>query len=257
MCKLILMTENIFNIFLTIWVLIGLGTFVYLFKITAPYGRHETSGWGIQVPARIGWIVMESPSVILMFALGWIMRYELEAIHETFLMIWLIHYIHRTFIYPFWMDMTTKTMPIIIPVSAFGFNVINVLVQAIGIYYFTEYSGNWYETSMFKIGLIVFVVGMFINIYSDYSILKMKKEKGAGYHIPQGLFHKSVSSPNYLGEIIEWLGWAILTWSISGLVFFIWTVANLFPRAIANHKWYQAKFENYPKNRKAIIPRVI
>ena len=172
-------------------------------------------------------------------------------------MIGLIHYIHRTFIYPFWMDRTTKTMPIIIPVSAFGFNVINVLVQAIGIYYFTEYSGNWYETNVFKIGLIVFAVGMFINIYSDYSILKMKKEKGAGYHIPQGLFHRFVSSPNYLGEIIEWLGWAILTWSISGLVFFIWTVANLFPRAIANHKWYQAKFENYPKNRKAIIPRII
>jgi steroid 5-alpha reductase family enzyme len=110
---------------------------------------------------------------------------------------------------------------------------------------------------MFKIGLIVFALGMFINIYSDYSILKMKKEKGAGYHIPQGFLHRSVSSPNYLGEIIEWLGWAILTWSISGLVFFIWTVANLFPRAIANHQWYQTKFENYPKNRKAIIPQVI
>ena len=62
MCKLILMTENIFNIFLTVWVIIGLGTFVYLFKTTAPYGRHETAGWGMQVPARIGWIVMERPS---------------------------------------------------------------------------------------------------------------------------------------------------------------------------------------------------
>jgi len=31
------MAENIFNIFLTVWVLIGLGTFVYLFKTTAPF----------------------------------------------------------------------------------------------------------------------------------------------------------------------------------------------------------------------------
>ena len=60
---------------------------------------------------------------------------------------------------------------------------------------------------------------MFYQYIFELLNFKAEKEKGAGYHIPQGLFHKSVSSPNYLGEIIEWLGWAILTWSISGLVF--------------------------------------
>ena len=60
-----------------------------------------------------------------------------------------------------------------------------------------------------------------------------------------------------LGDIIDWIGWAILTWSISGLVFAIWTIANLFPRALAHHKWYQEKFSDYPKNRKAIIPGII
>ena len=239
------------------WVLIAIATFFYLFKTTAPYGRHESAGWGFQIPSKLGWIIMESPSVILMFLLGWFMRDKLEVIHETFLMIWLIHYIHRTFIYPFWMDMTTKTIPITIPLSAFSFNIINVLVQAVRIYYFTEYSDSWYDTYTFKIGLCIFATGMFINIYSDYLILKMKKENGPGYHVPNRFLHRHVSSPNYLGEMIEWLGWAILTWSISGLVFFIWTFANLFPRAISNHKWYQKTFENYPKNRKAIIPKII
>ncbi|MDA9011175.1 DUF1295 domain-containing protein [Gammaproteobacteria bacterium] len=247
----------LFNTFLVMWILVAIGTFFYLFKTTAPYGRHETSGWGVQISARLGWILMESPSVILMFLLGWFMRDSLNVIHETFLMIWLIHYIHRTFIYPFWMDMTTKTMPITIALSAFGFNIINVLVQAIGIYFFTEYSENWYETYVFQLGLVLFIIGMFINIYSDFLILKMKKVKGPGYHIPNSFLHRYISSPNYFGEIIEWLGWAILTWSISGFVFLIWTFANLFPRAISNHKWYQMKFENYPKDRKAIIPKVV
>jgi len=186
-----------------------------------------------------------------------VMRDKLNVIHETFLMIWLIHYIHRTFIYPFWMDMTTKTMPISIPISAFIFNIINVLVQAIGIYYFTEYSESWYQSLEFKLGLIVFVTGMFINIYSDFLISRMKKNKGPGYHIPNSFLHKYISSPNYFGEIIEWLGWAILTWSAAGLVFFIWTFANLFPRAISNHAWYKDRFEEYPKNRKAIFPGII
>ena len=54
--------------------------------------------------------------------------------------------------------------------------------------------------------------------------------------------------------MIEWLGWAIMTWSFAGLVFFFWTVANLLPRALANHRWYQEKFPEYPTDRKAIIP---
>ena len=75
--------------------------------------------------------------------------------------------------------------------------------------------------------------------------------------IPNAFLYRYVSSPNYLGEIIEWLGWAILTWSVSGVVFLIWVIANLFPRAIAHHNWYKNKFKDYPKNRKAIIPKLI
>ena len=69
--------------------------------------------------------------------------------------------------------------------------------------------------------------------------------------------HKYISAPNYFGEIIEWIGWAVLTWSISGLVFALWTIANLFPRALAHHRWCRKKFADYPKNRKAIIPGII
>ena len=98
---------------------------------------------------------------------------------------------------------------------------------------------------------------MFINIKSDYIINSMKRNKGPGYHIPDQFLYKYLSAPNYFGEIIEWLGWAILTFSISGFVFLIWVIANLFPRAIAHHKWYKDKFENYPKERKAIIPGII
>ena len=88
-------------------------------------------------------------------------------------------------------------------------------------------------------------------------MINLRKEKGDGYHIPKGFLFNRVSNPNYLGEFIEWLGWAIMTWSWAGLVFFLWTVCNLFPRAISNHKWYKSKFEDYPQERKAIIPNVI
>ena len=59
--------------------------------------------------------------------------------------------------------------------------------------------------------------------------------------MPNKFMHKYISAPNYFGEIIEWIGWAILTWSISGLVFALWTIANLFPRALAHHKMVSRK----------------
>jgi steroid 5-alpha reductase family enzyme len=153
--------------------------------------------------------------------------------------------------------MTNPKMPISIAISAFCFNLVNVSIQAFGIFYFTSYSSDWLSSNTFFIGLSLFFIGMFINIRSDYLIVGLRKRMGPGYHLPNKFLHKYVSSPNYFGEIIEWIGWAILTWSISGLVFLLWTIANLFPRAIAHHKWYQEKFENYPKNRKAIIPGII
>ena len=248
---------NTFYIFITIWVFIAICTFIYLFYESAPYGRHIKNGWGMEIPARLGWVVMESPCVILMIAYALIVKDQLNIIHQIFILLWLAHYVHRTFIYPFAVEMTNPKMPISIALSAFFFNIVNVSIQAFGIFYFTEYSSDWISSPIFISGLTLFLIGMFINMKSDYYIASMKKIKGPGYHIPDGFLYKYISAPNYFGEIIEWIGWAILTWSISGVVFLIWVIANLFPRAISHHRWYKNKFDNYPKNRKAIIPGII
>ena len=39
--------------------------FVVLLLKTAPYGRFTQTGWGPMVPSKLGWIVMESPAVLL------------------------------------------------------------------------------------------------------------------------------------------------------------------------------------------------
>jgi steroid 5-alpha reductase family enzyme len=68
---------------------------------------------------------------------------------------------------------------------------------------------------------------------------------------------KYVSSPNYFGELIEWLGFAIMAVGLPGFSLFIWTFANLVPRALDNHKWYIKTFEDYPKDRKVIFPYIL
>ncbi|MXZ72004.1 MAG: hypothetical protein F4Z04_10970 [Acidobacteria bacterium] len=66
-----------------------------------------------------------------------------------------------------------------------------------------------------------------------------------------------VSCPNYLGELLEWFGWALATWSLGGLAFFTYTAANLVPRALSHHRWYRERFADYPAGRKAVIPGVL
>ena len=248
---------SIFNSFIIFWVVVATITFIYLFFVSAPYGRHIRKGWGKNISARAGWVIMESPCVVIMVIYAFIVRDDLQTIHVIFLSLWLLHYIHRSFIYPFVIDMTNPKMPISIAISAFSFNIVNVNLQAFGIYYLTEYSSDWINNNIFYLGLIVFFIGMYINIKSDYLVIALRKSKGPGYHLPTKFMHKYISSPNYFGEIIEWLGWTILTWSISGAVFALWTIANLFPRAFAHHQWYKEQFPDYPKNRKAIIPGII
>ena len=148
-------------------------------------------------------------------------------------------------------------MPVLVALMAFFFNAVNTFLH--GYWFFLldiNYDISWFTEPIFLIGLLVFLLGMYINIHSDNILMRLAKES-EGYKIPDKGLYKYVSSPNYLGEILEWLGWAFLTWSVSGLVFFFWTVFNLLPRAISHHKCYKEKFEKYPKERKIIIPKIL
>jgi steroid 5-alpha reductase family enzyme len=106
------------------------------------------------------------------------------------------------------------------------------------------------------IGAILFIAGFGVHAHSD-KVLRILRRQGKGeYLIPgRGLF-RYVSSPNYLGEIMEWTGFAVATWSLAGLAFALFTIANLLPRALSNHRWYKNTFPGYPEDRRILVPFV-
>ncbi|KAF4720251.1 3-oxo-5-alpha-steroid 4-dehydrogenase 1, partial [Perkinsus olseni] len=99
---------------------------------------------------------------------------------------------------------------------------------------------------------------LLLNLHSDHILRNLRKGEGDGqkYYTPYGGMFRFISCPNYLGEIMEWLGYAMASgWGLAPVSFAFCTFANLFPRALEVHKWYRAKFEDYNKlNRKAILP---
>jgi 3-oxo-5-alpha-steroid 4-dehydrogenase 1 len=148
-------------------------------------------------------------------------------------------------------------MPLSVISMGFFFNLMNAYLNGRYIFLFSGgYANSWLKDPRFIVGVILFVTGYFINRQSDLALRELRKPGESGYKISYSRFYRWVSSPNYLGEITIWMGWALATWSLAGLVFAFWTVANLLPRARANHAWYRRTFTDYPPDRKALIPRV-
>lgn len=227
--------------------------FFSLLWVTAPYGRHHKSGWGPSLPNRNAWVLMELPAllVISILVLGSPAAFELSATIP--LALWLFHYSYRTLIFPALMHPSDKTFPAILVMFAILFNTLNGYNNAQALQTRAA-SGQVFPDWNFWIGSLLFLAGFIIHFHSDRIIRLLRKPGQTGYSIPRGgLFHW-VSSPHYLGEIIQWTGWAILSWSLAGLAFAIFTFCNLAPRAISNHAWYRDRFPGYPAERKILVP---
>ena len=230
--------------------------FIALHRLTAGYGMMYNSKWGPSIGNRAGWIIMESPAFIAMLLFWLLSPRRLEPALIVMTSIFLIHYFQRSFIFPFLIRGKNK-MPWAIILMGAVFNVINTYMIGGWFFYVSPenaYPVSWLGSPLFILGTVVFLIGMAINLQSDYIIRHLRKPGDTRHYLPQKGMYRYVTSANYLGEIIEWAGWAILTCSLSGLVFFWWTVANLVPRANAIWHRYREEFGSEVGERKRVFP---
>ena len=230
-------------------------TFVALRFITAPYGRYERKGWGVTVPARAGWLVMESVSAVWFAAVFWSGPRRADLVALVLFAMWQSHYLYRAFIYPLLLR-GGRRMPLVVVLLAVAFNFLNSGINAYWIGTLGRYPNSWLADPRFLAGAVLFAGGLTLHVWSDRKLRRLRAS-GDGYQIPYGGAYRWVSCPNYLGEIVEWTGWALATWSLAGLAFALYTVANLAPRAVDHHAWYRRQFPDYPAGRRALIPYVI
>jgi 3-oxo-5-alpha-steroid 4-dehydrogenase 1 len=242
----------------TLWVMFGLGaaTFLAVSFVVAPYGRHAREGFGPVLPARVGWVVMESPAVFALLAFFWTGEAPTQPGALVLLGLWLLHYVQRTFVFPFRMRADGKTMPVVIAAMAFGFNVFNAYLIGRWLAGAGRYPLAWLWDVRFLLGAALFLTGLGINWWADAVLRGLRAPGETGYRIPRGGLYERISCPNYFGELLEWVGFALAAWSWAGFAFAVYTFANLAPRAMAHHRWYRVQFPEYPAGRKALVPFV-
>lgn len=229
-------------------------TLPVLLFVVAPYGRHAREGFGPGVPARWGWLLMEAPAPLVFAAVFAGGDHAGEALPLFFLGLWHLHYLQRAFVFPFLMRGADKPNPLVPVVLAFVFNCVNGTLNAWAVSEVVRYGPGWWTDPRFLLGSALFLAGLAVNWQSDALLRRLRRPGETGYRIPHGGLFRWVSCPNYLGEIVEWAGWALATWSAAGLAFALFTFANLAPRAHAHHRWYRERFPDYPAQRRAVLP---
>ena len=123
--------------------------------------------------------------------------------------------------------------------------------------YGVGYPREWLLDGRFIAGAAAFLIGAAVNVTSDYRVAGLRRKQQRRYLIPQCGAVRFLSSPNLTGEIVEWVGFALMAWSLPGLAFAMWTAANLIPRSLWRYRWYRQTFPDYPPFRRAVIPGVL
>mmetsp|Transcript_48486 Transcript_48486/g.90878 ORF Transcript_48486/g.90878 Transcript_48486/m.90878 type:complete len:275 (-) Transcript_48486:16-840(-) len=234
--------------------------------VEAPYGRYHSSGAqrgrliellaSFDVNAKLAWILQECPTLIAAAAC-WASGDKVCTAslgNMCVLLCFVLHYVNRSVVYPLRMK-GSKPVPLPIMLMAMMFCAANGYIQCRSL---TRYLLIPMSPRTLA-GIAVWATGLYINVDADHRLRNLRKPGDSGYKIPHGGMFDYVSGANFFGEIVEWIGFAIaMHFSLPGLMFAFCTACNIGPRAIAHHHWYLQKFKDqYPKDRKALVPFVL
>jgi 3-oxo-5-alpha-steroid 4-dehydrogenase 1 len=228
------------------------------------YGRYSANAPSalsqIMVNAKIAWFFQELPCVLwgIYYYTQRPELYTLSTKQGVILAMFVGHYVHRTFIFPFRLR-GGKPTPIAVFFAAALFCTWNGYMQVRSVTLTVVEEWDFAELGLFHVGCAVFLTGMLINMHSDHILINLRKPGETGYKIPKGGMFQFVSAANLFGECVEWTGFALASnFSLPCVAFAFYTASNLIPRGIAHHRWYHTKFKGeYPVERAAIIPFIL
>jgi len=239
-----------------IWCGLTVPVLVYALVGKDPTGRLGGRARGPTLDARWGWVLMEL-SALAVFPVVYLAAGERHAVGDVLVALWLAHYVHRTLVWPWFVQRQARPLPAITAASGFAFNLVNGALLGWFNARLADYPQGWFSDPRFLVGAALFVAGAALNIYSDYRLATLRAKASGGAVLPRGGPFNLVSCPNLAGEIVEWIGFALMSWSLPGLAFAMWTTANLVPRALWRHRWYRERFPDYPGKRRAVIPGLL
>mmetsp|Transcript_8890 Transcript_8890/g.14095 ORF Transcript_8890/g.14095 Transcript_8890/m.14095 type:complete len:268 (+) Transcript_8890:36-839(+) len=259
----------------SVWAALAAATFPLLFLVSAPYGKLVRGGWwGPEVNGRVGWFLQEivaplsltlavvrGAGVFTFPSVDGRIAHDVDAaspppLAKLFIVCWWAHYLNRAVLYPLTRRMSPTTGPVV--ATAVCFNLVNGAL--VGAELAHGHSAHLVRPGLRALvgGMALFCAGAGVNITADRTLRRLRRgPEDRGHYVPRGGLFECVTCPHYLGEVMEWTGFAVATQTRAGWAFAFWTFANLLPRAVAYRAWYRSKFgDKCPQGIRAMIPFV-
>ncbi|MEE6475463.1 hypothetical protein FKM82_010754 [Ascaphus truei] len=182
----------------------AMGLVFFVRQMTAPatYGRHVSCNnkkASIMVPAKYGWFIQELPSFLVPLL---VILYSQHCNSPGCMMLFFMfcgHYFHRTFIYSTFTRGRPSPLPIVI--MAVLFCTFNGFLQGHCMVYVAAYPQEWYMDSRFASGVLIFFLGMGINIHSDHILRNLRKPGEVTYKIPKGITSRCLKTIHEGGKL--------------------------------------------------------
>lgn len=250
---------DFFDRFLQVSLVLSIAAMIYSTFRYIPYGKNYQRGKSllkVEVRDRIAVILVNSPGpLIFLYSMVFYPNGDLFSLPS---LLYLLHYAHRTLVYPWFRKNSSKPWPLESVIYFFASNFIVGLTFS-HMLIFSGKKMNIYLQIALALGMIACACA---NAFYDYYTCSLRKAGDQGYQVPQHSLYKLISGPQYLFEFAEWLCYIFfIPFGFGFATAGIWIMANVTGRAEANHAAYTKrnifpKGVKYPVGRAPYIPFV-
>ena len=115
------------------------------------------------------------------------------------------------------------------------------------------------NTVLLYSGIVIYVIGELGNLSSHLTLKGLRSAGGKERGIPQGVFFRLVTCPNYMFEILAWFGMYFvsnLSWAL--LVMLVVSAGQMIIWGKKKERRYRKEFgDKYKKKRSTVLPGII
>jgi len=164
---------------------------------------------------------------------------------------WSAHYLKREFETLFIHRFSHGTMPLL---NLFK-NCMYYWGNALFVAYFVNHPLYTPPSNrLVAIGFALFLANEIGNLATHIILMNLRPPGTRERRIPKGFLFEYISCPNYFCEIMAWIGFSIMTQTLTAYIFTLLGAAQMLVWAQKKHSQYRKEFPDYPRSRKILIP---
>ena len=211
--------------------------------------------WTIQ--KSLAWKILSLPaipSILFFYIHGGGLEHSWGNPQRIFVSLYCLHYFYRSVVYPRRLRTSDQRYSIFVIVLTWLYYI--PMGYFLGDHFARiQVPQSHLHNATFYIGLGIFLLGLLSTIIHDEILIRLRSKPSSGYTIPTAGLFRSSSNAHYFSELVEWLGFLILTGAVPALLHWVAIYLLMLPQARKTHQWYHDYFgENYPKNRSMLLP---